>query len=79
MKMTREQRNAKALAYLRKRRARKTERCLCGRLATLLKWGDHVCQRCFDWEKDRDRAESRREHRKKRGVDGGLEEYRCNL
>jgi len=54
-------------------------RCLCGSPGTLLKWGDHICQRCFDVEAERDREESRREHRKKRGVDGGLEEYRFRI
>jgi hypothetical protein len=66
--MTREERRD----YLRAYRKR-WKKCACGRLATLLKWGERVCERCNALENERDKKES---HRK---VGGGLSEYRLCL
>ena len=37
------------------------KKCACGRLATMMKWGEPVCERCHALENERDRKEQRRE------------------
>jgi hypothetical protein len=46
--------------YLRAYRARKGKLCACGNAATMMKWGEPVCDRCNEMENRRDVLETTR-------------------